>query len=105
MRMISTTAAIAVMLSGWASVAAADPDKDESGKGRWRAQLRVPGSLRPRAPPSRASCLQAGIRRQLQVRAQAGEERRVQGRREVPERAPETHRPVLRNGRTMYIAL
>jgi hypothetical protein len=36
MRTILTTAAIAVLLSGWAGAATADPDKDESGKGRWR---------------------------------------------------------------------
>jgi hypothetical protein len=33
---ITMTATLAITLAGWISPAAADPDKDESGKGRWR---------------------------------------------------------------------
>ena len=36
MRMLQLTAALSLLLAGWAGSASADPDKDESGKGRWR---------------------------------------------------------------------
>ena len=36
MRLLQLTAALSLLLAGWAGSAAADPDKDESGKGRWR---------------------------------------------------------------------
>jgi hypothetical protein len=36
MLFMTITATLAITLGGWVSPAAADPDKDESGKGRWR---------------------------------------------------------------------
>jgi hypothetical protein len=36
MRMLHLTAALTALLAGWAGHAHADPNKDESGKGRWR---------------------------------------------------------------------
>ncbi len=36
MKVLGWTAALSLILVGWAGSASADPDKDESGKGRWR---------------------------------------------------------------------
>ena len=36
MRTVLVTATLAAVLTGWVGSAVADPDKDESGKGRWR---------------------------------------------------------------------
>jgi hypothetical protein len=36
MKVLGWTAALSLILAGWAGSASADPDKDESGKGRWR---------------------------------------------------------------------
>ena len=36
MKIAGWTAALSLVLVGWAGSAVADPDKDESGKGRWR---------------------------------------------------------------------
>jgi hypothetical protein len=36
MKVLGWTAALSLILAGWAGSATADPDKDESGKGRWR---------------------------------------------------------------------
>ncbi len=36
MRVFALAATLALGLAGWSGMAAADPDKDESGKGRWR---------------------------------------------------------------------
>jgi hypothetical protein len=35
MRLLGWTAVLGLVLVGWAGGASADPDKDESGKGRW----------------------------------------------------------------------
>jgi hypothetical protein len=36
MRIVGIMAVLSITLVGWAGIAAADPWKDESGKGRWR---------------------------------------------------------------------
>jgi hypothetical protein len=36
MKVLGWTAALSLILVGWAGSASADPDKDESGHGRWR---------------------------------------------------------------------
>jgi hypothetical protein len=36
MKVLRGTAALSLILVGWAGSASADPDRDESGKGRWR---------------------------------------------------------------------
>ncbi len=36
MKVLRGTAALSLILAGWAGSASADPDRDESGKGRWR---------------------------------------------------------------------
>ena len=36
MKPLQCTAVLSLILVGWAGSASADPDKDESGKGRWR---------------------------------------------------------------------
>jgi hypothetical protein len=36
MRVFAWSAALSLILVGWAGSTSADPDKDESGKGRWR---------------------------------------------------------------------
>ena len=36
MKVVGLTAAMGLILVGWAGGASADPDKDESGKGHWR---------------------------------------------------------------------
>jgi len=56
MKVLGWTAALSLILAGWAGNASADPDKDESGKGRWRSSYersydgpaRGYGSERPR---------------------------------------------------------
>ena len=69
MKIFGWTAALSLILVGWAGSASADPDKDESGQGRWRGgyERNYDGPagarygyerLRARAPR-----LQAGIRR------------------------------------------
>ncbi len=51
MKVLGWTAALSLILVGWAGSASADPGKDESGKGRWRGGYErsyEPGYERPR---------------------------------------------------------
>lgn len=50
MKVFAWSAALSLVLVGWAGSASADPDKDESGKGRWRSSYErsYDGYERPR---------------------------------------------------------
>ena len=50
MKVLGWTAALSLVLVGWAGSASADPHKDESGKGRWRGSYErsYDGYERPR---------------------------------------------------------
>ena len=50
MKVLGWAAALSLILVGWAGSASADPDKDESGKGRWRGgyERSYDGYERPR---------------------------------------------------------